>query len=267
MTSKAKEILSTRYQSYLKIFTDGSVSETNEVGAGFIIPNLKISKSIYLGKDYSIYTAELTAIQMALNTIIELKRSIFDIVFCVDSKSVLQSLQNNNKNERNDIVIEIKLALHSLIMNGTNVEFFWVPSHCGIKNNDKADHLAKQGSRNLNSTQVFIKKSVKEMGSLVDKHMKMNMNRNMFKHKLGVRKDTSLAFRLMLNAWRTKYCHEVKCLCKKDISINHIMIECQQFKQYLPSNYKSLSNAKDLQFSDWLEIAKNLNKSSIEINL
>ena len=105
------------------------------------------------------------------------------------------------------------------------------------------------------------------MGSLVDKHMKMNMNRNMFKHKLGVRKDTSLAFRLMLNAWRTKYCYEVKCLCKKDISINHIMIECQQFKHYLPSKHKSFSDIKDLQFSDWLEIAKHLNKSSIEINL
>ena len=51
---------------------------------------------------------------MVPNTIIELKRSIFDIVFCVDSKSVLQSLQNSNRNERNDIVIEIELALHSL---------------------------------------------------------------------------------------------------------------------------------------------------------
>ena len=63
--------------------------------------------------------------------------------------------------------------------------------------------------------------------------------------------DSSLAFKLMLNAWKTKYCYEMKLLCKKDISTNLIMIECQHIKHYLPSKHKSLAYIKDLQFSDW----------------
>ena len=38
-------------------------------GAGFVIPDLNVQKSFYLGKRFSIFTSELYAILMALNYI------------------------------------------------------------------------------------------------------------------------------------------------------------------------------------------------------
>ena len=37
-------------EDYIKIFTDGSVLDSLDSGAGFIIPELKAQKSFYLGK-------------------------------------------------------------------------------------------------------------------------------------------------------------------------------------------------------------------------
>ena len=38
------------YQNHIKIFTDGSVLDSLDSGAGFVIPELKVQKSFYLGK-------------------------------------------------------------------------------------------------------------------------------------------------------------------------------------------------------------------------
>ena len=40
------------YQNHIKIFTDGSVLDSLESGAGFVIPELKVQKSFYLGKGF-----------------------------------------------------------------------------------------------------------------------------------------------------------------------------------------------------------------------
>ena len=107
------------------------------------------------------------------------------------------------------------------------------------------------------------------MTSLVDKKMKMNLNKSKFdlRQKIGPRKETSLAFRLMLNSWRIKYCKDIKCICKKEITLHHLIIECQKMKQHLPTNYKNVTNLKELEFKNWLEIAEYFIKSTLDINL
>ena len=64
-----REHLNNKYQNHIKIFTDGSVLDSLDSGAGFVIPELKVQKSFYLGKGFSIFTFELYAILMALNYI------------------------------------------------------------------------------------------------------------------------------------------------------------------------------------------------------
>ena len=51
------------YSNHLHLYTDGSLLDNGECGAGFSIPQLKISKSYYLGTNLSMFTAELTAIK------------------------------------------------------------------------------------------------------------------------------------------------------------------------------------------------------------
>ena len=42
--------------------SDGSVLDSLDIGAGFVISDLKVQKSFYLGKAFSIFTSELYAI-------------------------------------------------------------------------------------------------------------------------------------------------------------------------------------------------------------
>ena len=81
------------------------------------VTNGSTSKQIRLPGSSSIYTAELKALMMALDMII-----------------------NNNNNF---FVIFTDSLAHLLTLNKT-VVFAWVPSHVGIQGNEKADTLAKE---------------------------------------------------------------------------------------------------------------------------
>ena len=55
---EVREHLNNNYQRHIKTLTDGSVLDLLDSGAGFVIPNLKVQKSIYLGRGFSIFTSE-----------------------------------------------------------------------------------------------------------------------------------------------------------------------------------------------------------------
>ena len=46
---QVREHLNNKYQNNFKIFTDGSVLDSLDSGAGFVILELKVQKSFYLG--------------------------------------------------------------------------------------------------------------------------------------------------------------------------------------------------------------------------
>ena len=85
----------------------GSVRHLDS-GTGFVIPELKVQKSFYLGKVFSIFTAELYAILVALSYICNIQLAIYNFVICVDSKSVLCALKSWNCKMRGDIFHEVK---------------------------------------------------------------------------------------------------------------------------------------------------------------
>ena len=134
------------YRNHLKVYTDGSVLDNRLSGSAFIIPSLKIEKSYHLGKNFSIFTAELVAIIMALNCLLDFPFCVFQILFCVDSKSVLQALKLSNTKVRNELIQEIYQLIHFLYIRGSQVDFCWVPSHCGLSANERVDQLAKKAA-------------------------------------------------------------------------------------------------------------------------
>ena len=83
---EVRERLNNNYQNHIKIFTDGFVLNSDS-GAGFVIPDLKVQKSFYLGKGFSIFTSELYEILMALDYICNIQLAIF--VLNIFFKSVL----------------------------------------------------------------------------------------------------------------------------------------------------------------------------------
>ena len=254
-----------KYSNHLQIYTDGSVSENGDTGAGFVIAALNITESFYLGKGHSIYTAELTAILMALRKIDELSYTFYNVVVCVDSKSVLQALQSKNIRNRSDLVLDILHMVHSLIINGTMIHFCWIPSHTGISNNEWADKLAKQGAKaeRKNRQHINIPLSAQEMCNIIKRktNITCKFNTNVHIHKGLPRSVSSLAYRLCLNSWKTKYC-AVKCICDHPLSLEHVLHDCVLLKQYLTEDH-SKHTVQELNFPAWLRLSQDLLYSPI----
>ena len=61
-----------------------------------------------------------------------------DVVFLTDSRSVLDSLAGHGEHN-------LRRKLYS-ILEHRRVNLQWIPAHCGIKGNEHADRLAKQGA-------------------------------------------------------------------------------------------------------------------------
>ena len=251
-----------KYPNHLKVYTDGSLLNNKEAGAAFVIPSLKVDKSYSVGTSRSIFTAELVAIIMALTYLKDLPVSIFKVLFCVDSKSVLQSLQFISPNSNNILLNEACLLIHLLICRGTEVTFCWVPSHCGIFGNESADRSAKKGARNdVCASPINIPLTVQEGYSLVqraawDRFYNLQKNNNIhlpcqkklftfdYEHRVfplrsldvfQYRRFISTFHRLLLDAFKTKYSNTCKCICGKTVSSFHVLFECSPLRSYLPT--------------------------------
>jgi len=223
VTSAAKEQLSDKYNNYLKVFTDGSVLDSGDVGAGFVIPFLNIKKGFYLGRGFSIFSAELYALLMALNFILDFGKDLFGVVFCIDSKCILYAITNWKSKIRSDMIFEIRFLIHCLKMKNIIVELLWVPSHVGISGNELADQTAKEAAMNNVVTNNYLVHSSSEIYSFFYKMFFKNIHKPIFSSSRIV---NSLFLKLKLSSWRTKYVPSVFCHCSGALSLDHLFFEC-----------------------------------------
>ena len=121
-----------------RIYTYGS-NDNDRVGCGTIIDNSSFKQR--LPSNASIFTAEVTAIDLVLEAITESDDDHF-IIFS-DSLSVLLSLHN--------MKLDNPLKLHHLSYAIKTIHLCWIPSHIGIRGNEAADMAAKE-SLNLDIT-------------------------------------------------------------------------------------------------------------------
>ena len=92
-----------------------------------------------LPNEASIYSAETTAIDLAMNIVANHKASKF--IIYTDSKSVLLALQNRDTSS--PLITKLLNKLNTLSKNN-NIIFTWIPSHISIQGNEKADKAAKK---------------------------------------------------------------------------------------------------------------------------
>ena len=142
-TQLKQSFLVHKHKSRIEIFTDGSKTPIG-TGAGISVysveNNCYNSYKVKLNKLCSIYTAELTAIKVGLQSIEQTKNTTCTVYS--DSKSSLISLNQFNPK------LEILKEIHTLIfkittLNKTKITFCWVPAHCDIRGNELADQEAK----------------------------------------------------------------------------------------------------------------------------
>ena len=121
------------------IFTDGSKSNAG-VGFGVVFPDFNLCGA--LPSSASIFTCELFSILVALKRILDYVGKDFTIFS--DSRSALEALETFNP--VHPLVLDILEWLFLLNCKQKYVNFCWVPSHVGVRGNEEADKLAKNGA-------------------------------------------------------------------------------------------------------------------------
>lgn len=129
------------YSDRMHIYTDGSVTTSGSAGA-VVIPRLSMSIQFKLAHPTTSTATELTAIRRALQAIGETSCRRWAI-FC-DSKPALQSLQSALcRGPHEQLLTEVRLLYDSAAHAGHDIAFQWLPSHCGILGNERADTAAR----------------------------------------------------------------------------------------------------------------------------
>ena len=140
-----------KYSGFIQLFTDGSKKE--ERSAAACVCNLNYDKSIQLRlPNYSsIFTAELKALQLALQEVERSSRRKFLIIS--DSLSALMAFENRNISH--PFLCDLHDAHTQLLTQGKRIVFMWVPSHVGIHGNHVVDKAAKKALDLELSKEIF----------------------------------------------------------------------------------------------------------------
>ncbi|XP_068243765.1 uncharacterized protein [Palaemon carinicauda] len=127
-------------------YTDGSLLEDGRAGSGVTVYQNGAevhSLSLRSSDGCSVLQSKLLGVTAALSII---KRNKDNAIIATDSLSALQSLIPR-KAESNTIVRRPIDLLSQIKQAGRMVAFIWVPSHTGIRGNERADELTKEGAR------------------------------------------------------------------------------------------------------------------------
>ena len=108
-----------------------------KVGCAAVFQNQELLKR--LPNESSIYSAEVIAVDLAMNIIANHKSSKF--IICSDSKSVFQALQS--KDSSTPLIARLLDKMNTLSKNNS-ILLTWIPSHIVIQGNERADRAAKK---------------------------------------------------------------------------------------------------------------------------
>ena len=134
------ELTSIRYPDHVLVFTDGSRTDT-AVSYGAVCPQFGWCTSGVLPRGTNIVEAELYAIGVAISWV--RGAGLARVAIFSDSESGLKALRRTGvRAQHTEQMLEIRRLICTLEIYDTTVEFCWVPSHRGIKGNEKADELA-----------------------------------------------------------------------------------------------------------------------------
>ena len=149
------------------IYTDGSKTIDEKVGSAFCVPSLGVEHAIRISDNLTEYTAELIVIKSALVWIKDALVGSYAIFS--DSLSALQSIDSGSCTARPNTVQQIKELLNEITKQSV-VVMAWIPSHVGIRGNEKADQLAKNATEKQ-AIDINVTQEMKEAYNDVDKHV------------------------------------------------------------------------------------------------
>ena len=141
----AEETLGSLDQYEMVLFSDGSVEEGIWNGGAACVGmrngEVRIGRKA-AGKWCSSYTAEVTALRMAVEFIREGKPTT--ALIGTDSQALVRALENDKATMNNEVE-ELKRELTSV--EETTITIQWIPGHVGIEGNEWADREANEARK------------------------------------------------------------------------------------------------------------------------
>ena len=259
------KIIEDQLSDFHCIYTDGS--KCNEkVACAFVTKNGTISYR--LPDNISIFTAEAKAVERALQFIKVNCVSKKFIIF-TDSMSLIQSIQNANL--KNPLIGTILRDNYRIGKQGKELLFCWVPSHCGIPGNEKADRAAKVALNNpIHHFNIPYTDKIPLIKNFLYKKWQTEWDRlvgnkpHAIKPHLGPpflvhssRKDQVVLNRIRVGHSRLTHSYLMKnetekskpkchfCTSDSNLTVKHIIIDCTYFSA-IRSNYFDVSTMKEL---------------------
>ena len=144
---------------------------------------------------------------------------------------------------------EINYLVHRLFIKGTGVTFCWTPSHCGLTFNERAERATKQRAiNNVQSTVLDVPLSPEEMCNIIENDVwkRLGFSRSIYFYPVlnnVTRSVSSLVYRLLLNAIKTKFSKDIMYICKEELSVYPGLFNCQLMKSFLSPEWSSDGHA------------------------
>ncbi|WP_143558918.1 reverse transcriptase domain-containing protein, partial [Solemya velum gill symbiont] len=231
----------THFPHFDHIYTDGSKKEDIVAAASFHQFHSTTSR---LPDGSSIYTAELKALLLALESIPSLTSTHF-LIFS-DSLSALQALSNSSYHP---LLIRLQHLYHTLSLT-YSIRFVWIPSHVGIPGNEIVDALAKNALSDPPSSDSSIASDYKPLAVIHSKFFwqyewsacqanKLFSIQSTLQRPISYnlsRKDAVVYTRLRIGHTRLTHSFLLNQLpspmcpiCKTQLSIRHILSDCPKY--------------------------------------
>ena len=140
---EAFSVFKNEHLGFHYVYTDGS---NTEAGVGCAFVHGQLTHKTKLKKEYSIFTAEAVAVLQAVKYV--KVSAINKSIICTDSMSVLLALQSDGN--AHPLIVDARDTLHELHETDNECIVLWIPGHCGIPGNEKAD----VGARMVTETEL-----------------------------------------------------------------------------------------------------------------
>ena len=190
----AEKHLDTLPKDAVWVWSDGSAEGGTSAGGSGALVVLPSGEERELrapaGKLCSSTRAELVALRVALESVLQLEGdpAKLPVIICTDSQAALATLEAGAGAQTTALGADVWRLLLAATRGERRAYLQWVPAHCGLTGNEKADVLAKEASSLAQEdVPVDVRTITKAVGRAASKAWRESWPDSLFRRIMGTR--------------------------------------------------------------------------------